>query len=408
MIVRAFLFSCLLISSGTLRAELSSEQILQKVIQVYEIEPCSSPEKSELSELGRKLFESKELSGDYDISCSDCHLAEKGLADGLPLAVGVGAHGNGEERQLSNGAIVARNALTFFGRGRKEFTTFFWDGKVDTDGDTIFSPFGDEISSKFNSALAVASILPIAERDELLGAVGGVTQNDLVEAAEDYLYQGRYEALSSALANRAKASPLLQEMEQAKKIADQEELELADIGNAIAAFITSEFSCTKSDWEMYLAGDNAALSEIAKEGGVLFFGKARCAGCHSPPLFSDFQYHSLGVPQGEIGPHSRNRDIGRAAVSNEGNDLYTFRTPPLLSANATAPYGHNGRFANIESIVTFHINPMTYYVENPVEKYTKTYFESGKLLASRSDRLKYLEIDSKRELEAIIKFVEAL
>jgi len=51
---------------------------------------------------------------------------------------------------------------------------------------------------------------------------------------------------------------------------------------------------------------------------------------------------------------------------------------------------------------------MTYYVENPVEKYTKVYFESGKLLASRSDRLKYLEIDSKKELKAIIKFVEAL
>ena len=408
MIARILIASCLLLESLALKADLSPEQILQKAIEIYEIKPCSSPEKTLLSELGKKLFESKELSGDYDVGCSDCHLADKGLTDGLSLAVGVGGHGVGEERLSSDGAIVARNALTFFGRGREEFTAFFWDGKVDTDGQTIFSPFGDEISKKFNSALAVASVLPITERDELLGDIDSISQNDLVHAAEDYLYQEKYDALSNALAARAAESDLLTEIKQTLEIEGKRELELADLGNAIAEFITSEFSCTDSKWERYLSGDSAALSDSAKEGGVLFFGKARCTGCHAPPLFSDFQYHSLGLPQGEVGPHSRNRDIGRAAVSNQGDDLFKFRTAPLISVSETSPYGHNGGFSSLESIVTFHINPITYYADNPVERYTKSYFEAGKLLAARSGRLKYLEIDNEKELTSIIKFLESL
>jgi cytochrome c peroxidase len=408
VIAKILIATCLLLQSLILKADLSQEQILQKAIEIYEIEPCSSPNKTVLSELGRQLFESKELSGDYDIGCSDCHLDDKGLTDGLPLAVGAGGHGVGEKRLLSDGAIVARNALTFFGRGREEFTAFFWDGKVDTDGQTIFSPFGDEISEKFNSALAVASVLPITERDELLGDINSISQNDLIHAAEDYLYQDRYEALSEALAARAAKSDLLSEIKLTLEIEDNRELELADLGNAIAEFITSEFSCTDSKWEKYLSGDKTALSNAAKKGGVLFFGKARCAGCHAPPLFSDFKYHSLGLPQGEIGPHSRNRDIGRAAVSNLGDDLFKFRTAPLISVGATSPYGHNGAFSTLGSIITFHINPITYYADNPVQKYSKSYFEAGKLLAARSNRLKYLEINSEEELNSIIEFLESL
>lgn len=32
-----------------------------------------------------------------------------------------------------------------------------------------------------------------------------------------------------------------------------------------------------------------------------------------------------------------------------------FRTPPLRNLLASAPYGHNGRFATLEEVVDFHL-----------------------------------------------------
>ena len=60
------------------------------------------------SVLGELFFNSKVLSFNSDMSCSTCHLAEFSSADGLPNAVGVGGHGKGRRRALSQGQIVPR------------------------------------------------------------------------------------------------------------------------------------------------------------------------------------------------------------------------------------------------------------------------------------------------------------
>ncbi|HSD89001.1 MAG TPA: cytochrome c peroxidase [Kofleriaceae bacterium] len=39
------------------------------------------------------------------------------------------------------------------------------------------------------------------------------------------------------------------------------------------------------------------LSPAAERGARLFVGKAACAECHSGPMFSDWQFHAIGVPQ---------------------------------------------------------------------------------------------------------------
>ena len=179
---------------------------------------------------------------------------------------------------------------------------------------------------------------------------------------------------------------------------ENQKFELADIANLIATFIQEEFGCFESPWNNYLLGESGALGKQAKAGALLFFGKARCAGCHAGELFSDFNFHSIGIPQGSFGPHTRRRDLGRAAVTNSGKDLYKFRTPPLIAVSQTAPYGHNGMFKTLEEVLLYHVNPVPSLAEQQFQRFSKDYFELGQLLATRDERLKYLDIDSEREL----------
>jgi len=378
---------------------------LQRILQTYEIQPCQKPVRRPLADLGKQLFESTLLAGDKDISCSTCHLEKHAFADGLAMAVGVGGKGEGKERLYEgSGTLVQRNAFTLFERGQPKYSTFFWDGKVDSDSNAVYSPFGEHLSPIFEDALAVAAILPLTERDEFLGQISPVDSNDLQQAVGDQLYQARYEALSKAIRQRIGQSDLAKSFLNAG--IDAEQLELAHIGNAISAFIRDEFSCPDTQWNRFIEGDMSALSEDQKQGAVVFFGKGRCVGCHQPPFFSDFQYHSIGIPQGDFGPNPRSRDIGRANVTNQGEDLNLFRTPPLIAVSKTAPYGHNGMFDSLEEIIVQHVNPLEWYLANR-DHVPGDRLRMAKYLDQRSSYLRYIEMDED-DLQSVIRFMETL
>ena len=77
------------------------------------------------SELGNKLFHDELLSLNSTTSCSSCHLTKFSSADGLPNAIGTGGEGEGIKRVMQGGNIVPRNTLPLWGRGSKNFDTFF-------------------------------------------------------------------------------------------------------------------------------------------------------------------------------------------------------------------------------------------------------------------------------------------
>jgi cytochrome c peroxidase len=388
---------------------------LALVKQVYRLAPklCGPPEANEKTRIvGKALFESVSLSGDRDTSCASCHLDRFGSADGLPLAAGVGSVGEGLERyQGRGGTLVQRNTFSLKGRGSRAFTAFFWDGKAQFDGDRIVTQFGDQVDGKFSNLLAAAAILPIIERDEFMGKTSYIEDNDIQYEASHKLYFERYMAVSKALKVRFGAPTTDEDQKVAKALTEAgvnlEDLELAHIGNLISEFISGNFPCETSPWDRYLAGDNRALSNEQKEGAVLFYGKGRCASCHSGEMLSDFSFHSIGSPQGSFGPHSRHRDIGRAGVTHNVSDLYLFRTPPLIGVVETPPYGHSGAFANLTEVVVHHFNPLSIYVSRP--DYTKAdKFVTGKLLQARDSVLATIDISSDEEVERIVEFLEAL
>ncbi|MDX1686229.1 MAG: cytochrome c peroxidase, partial [Saprospiraceae bacterium] len=63
---------------------------------------------------------------------------------------------------------------------------------------------------------------------------------------------------------------------------------------AMGAFLRTILT-TEAPFQEYLKGNTEALSYAEKQGALLFFGKARCFGCHSGPSFSNMEFHALGT-----------------------------------------------------------------------------------------------------------------
>src|SRR5262249_53167311 len=78
-----------------------------------------------------------------------------------------------------------------------------------------------------------------------------------------------------------------------------------------------------SPFDRYVAGERKAIDPGAKRGLKLFIGKANCIECHNGPVFSDNQFHNLGVPQS--GTHVPAVDVGRFAA-----------VPPLLASSLSS------------------------------------------------------------------------
>jgi cytochrome c peroxidase len=70
----------------------------------------------------------------------------------------------------------------------------------------------------------------------------------------------------------------------------------SNIAKAIAAYET-RLTSRDSDFDRYVNGSLDLLSPAAVRGLKLFVGRASCIDCHRTPLFSDSDFHNIGVEQ---------------------------------------------------------------------------------------------------------------
>lgn len=112
---------------------------------------------------------------------------------------------------------------------------------------------------------------------------------------------------------------------------------------AVAAFERTVLS-GDSPYDRFVKGDKSALSEAQQRGLDTF--KDNCAVCHTPPLFSNYQYYNAGV-----GANRPKPDEGRKAVTKKDKDLGKFRVPSLREVANTHPYFHDGSAKTLEEAV---------------------------------------------------------
>jgi cytochrome c peroxidase len=90
--------------------------------------------------------------------------------------------------------------------------------------------------------------------------------------------------------------------------------------------------------------DRTKATESEARGEDLFFGKASCAACHTPPFYTDGLMHDLQVER-----FYKPRMEGGMMITAQG----PIKTFPLRGIKESPPYLHDGRLLTLEDVVEF-------------------------------------------------------
>ncbi|OUR60178.1 tryptophan tryptophylquinone biosynthesis enzyme MauG [Colwellia sp. 39_35_sub15_T18] len=246
--------------------------------------PSNNQYSSTKAMLGKMLFFDPRLSKDQNLNCSSCHNPSFGWE--VPLAKAVGA----QAQPLPRHAPTVLNMAWV--------APFFWDGRAPTLEDQALGPIESEVEMN----------LPIDEAIQRLNKIPG--------------YQYWF----------AKAFPA-------------ESINQETILKAIATYERTIVS-TQAPFDLWVNGDENAISDSAKNGFDLFNGKARCSTCHTAWNFTDNEFHDIGLLD--------DKDLGRYALTNQAVNKHAFKTPGLRNISQRAPYMHDGSLASLESVITHY------------------------------------------------------
>jgi cytochrome c peroxidase len=137
----------------------------------------------------------------------------------------------------------------------------------------------------------------------------------------------------------------------------------ANIRNAIAVYIRS-LNKFNSKFDNNTNNIEQTITQSEINGFNLFMGKAKCATCHFapvfngtvPPNFTETEFELLGVPKSTSLPAIADTDLGRYHIFKTEERKHFFKTPTVRNISKTAPYMHNGAYADLETLMDFYNN----------------------------------------------------
>ena len=326
----------------------------------------NNPITVEKVELGQLLYHETALAtegvnlgfaGTY--SCASCHHAAAGFKSGVPQGIGEGGEGfgvTGESRVFAAGFDKA-SADPQFIPDVQPLTSpavlnvayqdvMLWNGQFGNSVDGIVNAgIADEILSTEGT--------PKAENARQLSgieiqAIAGTGVHRL-KTNDDSILQTNSEYIAKFNA----AFP--QGTEDAT----------GDAGKAIAAYERTILA-NKSPFQMWLKGDNNAMTADEISGATLFFGKAGCVDCHTGPglssdvgaaeeeIFFALGFADFGLNNSQISGTVGDRDSrGRGGFTGEEADNYKFKVPQLYNLADTNVFGHGASLNTIRSVVAY-------------------------------------------------------
>jgi cytochrome c peroxidase len=292
-------------------------------------------------ELGRQLYFDTRLSADSTVSCASCHDPSMGYSAHTKTGIGIRGQAGGRNSPVSFNRILS---------GKQ-----FWDGRVDSLEAQAVGPIQNPIEMGFTHEGVVKRLSENPVYKKQFDAIFGELTIDRVGQA--------IAAFERALVTEPSPYDYYEQLlpftkMDAEDIADDEELAV-------------KYEAAKA------AAEAHPLSESAKLGRDLFFGKANCTACHVGANLADEKYHNLG-----IGMDKADADLGRYVVTKEEADKGAFKTPTVRNAALTAPYMHDGSVATLEEVVEWydkggHPNP---YLSDKIKPLNLTADEKGALV----------------------------
>ena len=283
-------------------------------------------------DLGERLFFDEKLAPKGNVSCGSCHIAEYNWTDGLKRGVGQ--------------SMVDRNTPTLMNARHQRW--FALDGAADS--------------------LWSQSMRPILDPRELASNAAHVAKHLRQDADLACRYQKTF-GVSPAAQN--------------------DETVLVGVGKLMAAFqetLTTDLTPFDQFRDALARGDNAAAAlypREARRGLKIFVGKGNCSTCHTGPMFTNGEFHNVGVSHlidGDarkvdggrrdgikklmsskfnlLGPYNDDKNRASAIQTShlkpEQRNFGEFKTPSLRNVGYTGPYMHSGELLTLEQVLNHY------------------------------------------------------
>ncbi|NRP15058.1 Methylamine utilization protein MauG precursor [Marinobacterium sp. xm-a-152] len=337
--------------------------------------------------LGRILFVDTNLSQNRTQSCASCHSPSTGFAD--PRDNGVAAMSSMGDDQVSLGDRQAPTAsyamLTpefHFSEEQGEFVGGqFWDGRAKDLAAQAGGPPLNPIEMGMPSKQAVVDRL-----QENPFYVEGFKQlfGDSIWQDTD----ASYRAMTLAIAEYESSN---------------------------------EFAPFDSKYDRYLRGEYE-MSFDEELGMALFFSNnnTNCNSCHmlkrpeqKGETFSNYQFHNIGVPANQqlravngLGDNEVDEGLLANPAVTEAIHRGKFKVPTLRNVAVTAPYMHNGVFAELRTVLAFYDqfnNP-----ERKLNPETDQPWRTPEVPETVSHELLKMKILTDRKINALEAFLKTL
>jgi len=275
-------------SDSSLDADALRARALDVVQPLPDRMPGSENDTGPMIELGRRLYFEKKLSQNETQSCNSCHALDGGRA--------------GVDNQLTSpgafGKRGDRNSPTVLNAGFH--LAQFWDGRA----------------------------------EDLVAQAKGPVLNPVEMAMP-----GESEVVKRLLADSSYVRDFAAAFPKAALPVTYE-----NMARAIAAF--ERTLITRDRFDEFLKGSDRQLT-VQERRGLDTFLTVGCTTCHNGPLLGGNSYQKIGL----VTPYSDQKDLGRAAVTKDPDDQFRFKVPSLRNIEATHPYFHDGRVAELAEAV---------------------------------------------------------
>jgi cytochrome c peroxidase len=259
--------------------------------------PAENPVTDDGATLGRVIFYDRNLSANGLVSCASCHTQATAFDDHTRRSIGF------------RGKITDRAAMPLNNARYNPRLRYFRDERAATLEEQVLVPFTDLIEMGLRPGELVERVAGRPFYGALFSAAFGgatITENRIASALAQFV--------RSITANRSR-------YDLARKKYD----------NPLDPF--------------------ASFTPQENRGKEIFFGSLAsggggCASCHVTDAFLMIEPRNNGVDDG-----SPDDDPGIGGISGKESDLGLFRAASLKNVALTAPYMHDGRFADLEAVI---------------------------------------------------------
>lgn len=327
---------------------------------VTELPPVPVPEENPITEekrvLGKILFWDEQLSSNDTMACGTCHRPASGGADprygrhtgtdmgtiddvwGSPGVVNMNEAGEPVEHPIFGFEPQVTPRVTPSNFGGLWAPEQFWDGRAPSE---FRDPLTGEVAIASGGSLESQAVGPLFNPVEMTRP--GRTWDDLTSKLETAKPLGLATDLPPDVADAIEARPDYPSLFEAAF--GDPEITPVRIAFAIATYERT-LVADQTPWDLYMAGDETALTEQAVYGWRTFQA-LHCDKCHVPPLFTNNDFFNISL-------RLMKYDLGRQPVTGDEEDGGEMKVPSLRNVGLRARYMHTGEFSRLSEAIMFY------------------------------------------------------